>query len=261
METRANFVLIGLFTLAVIASAFGFVYWFSNIGTGRDRATYQVVFNSSVTGLRTGSSVLFNGIRVGEVSELKLNSTAPSEVTAVISIAKSAAIRSDTWVGLDYHGLTGNASVSLRGGSTLAPPPASNVLKADSAAGNDVSTAAREVLRKLDTMISDNTAVLRVSLKNIETFSQTLADNSDRIDRIMAGAEKLMGDGDKPGEFARAARAIREAAENLDKRTERLTTDGRRTLSALERAIKNIDNNPSRLLFGGAAPEAGTVRR
>ena len=29
METRANYALIGLFTLLVVASAFGFVYWFS----------------------------------------------------------------------------------------------------------------------------------------------------------------------------------------------------------------------------------------
>ena len=32
METRANYVLIGLFTLAVILGGFGFVYWFNTIG-------------------------------------------------------------------------------------------------------------------------------------------------------------------------------------------------------------------------------------
>ena len=32
METRANYVLIGLFTLAVIVGAFGFVYWFHHVG-------------------------------------------------------------------------------------------------------------------------------------------------------------------------------------------------------------------------------------
>ena len=34
METRANYVLIGLFTLAVILGGFGFVYWFNTIGAG-----------------------------------------------------------------------------------------------------------------------------------------------------------------------------------------------------------------------------------
>ena len=273
METRANYILIGAFTLAVIFGAFGFVYWFNNVGIG-DRATYRVVFETPVSGLRTGSSVLFNGIRIGEVTQLALNPQAPRQVVAVISVDKRAAVRADTWVGLDFQGLTGNAAIALRGGSDQAPPPADNVLKADAPAAADVTQAARDVLRKLDGFISDNEHALRSSLKNLEVFSQTLADNSGRIDRIIGGAESLVGTPDKPGEFAEAARAIRAAADNLDKRTadissglerfssvglrewERLAVEGRRTMGTLERTIKNIDKNPSRLLFGGAPAEA-----
>jgi phospholipid/cholesterol/gamma-HCH transport system substrate-binding protein len=275
METRANYILIGAFTIVAILGAFGFVYWFSNVGIG-DRATYRVEFETPVSGLRTGSSVLFNGIRIGEVTALTLNPQAPRQVVAVIAVDKRAAVRSDTWVGLDYQGLTGNAAIALRGGSDTAPAPADDVLKANASGAADVTQAAREVLRKLDGFISDNDAALRTSLRNLEIFSQTLADNSQRIDRIIGGAETLIGTADTPGEFAEAARAIRAAADNLDKRTagissglerfssvglrewERLAVDGRRTMGALERTIKNIDKNPSRLLFGGApaAPEA-----
>ena len=74
METRANYALIGLFMLAVTAGAFVFVYWFSRAGEGGDRAIYRVVFDGAVSGLRTGGAVFFNGIKVGEVSDLKLNS-------------------------------------------------------------------------------------------------------------------------------------------------------------------------------------------
>ena len=38
METRANFVLIGSFTLAVIAAAFGFVLWFQSLHTTKARS-------------------------------------------------------------------------------------------------------------------------------------------------------------------------------------------------------------------------------
>ena len=276
METRANYILIGVFALAVIAGAFGFVYWFSNIGLA-DRAVYRVVFDTPVSGLRTGGSVLFNGIRIGEVTALTLDPTSPRQVVAVIAIDQRAAVRADTRVGLDYQGLTGNAAIALRGGSDTAPAPAGNVLKADTAGSTDVTTAAREVLHKLENLISDNNQSLRNSLQNIETFSQALADNSGRIDRIIGGAESLIGTSDKPGEFAEAARAIRSAADNLDKRTgeiatglerfssvglrewERLAVEGRRTMGTLERTIKNIDKNPSRLLFGGA-PEPSAKR-
>ena len=92
METKANYVLIGVFTLAVVVGVFGFVYWFQNIGGTGERAFYRVVFDGSVSGLRTGGSVLYNGIRVGEVTGLKLDPEKPQQVTATLSIDKSVAV-------------------------------------------------------------------------------------------------------------------------------------------------------------------------
>ena len=73
MEIRANYIVTGACTLAVIVGVFGFIFWIHNIGGGGERASYRVVFSGSVSGLRTGGSVLFNGIRVGEVSGLALD--------------------------------------------------------------------------------------------------------------------------------------------------------------------------------------------
>ena len=276
METRANYVLIGLFTLGVILGGFGFVYWFNTIGAAGDRAPYRIVFEGSVSGLRTGASVLFNGIRVGEVTDLKLNPAAPREVVAVVAIDKSVAVRADTWVNLEYQGVTGTASIALKGGSQSAPPAPGTppTLRVDAGAAADVTQTARDAMRRLDSLVADNEAVLKGALKNIEAFSQTLASNSDRITHILAGAEALIGGGDTPGDIAQAARAIKTAAENLDARTadiatglarfsnnglrewERLATEGRRTLVEVERTFKNIDRNPSRLIFGGSAAAA-----
>ena len=68
MEIRARYALIGLFMLAVILASFGFVYWLENKGGFTQNAVYEVRFEGSVSGLLVGSSVLFNGIRVGEVT-------------------------------------------------------------------------------------------------------------------------------------------------------------------------------------------------
>src|SRR6266700_2423628 len=154
METRANYVLMGTFTLAVIVAAFGFVYWFSTIGQGGARAAYRVTFDGSVTGLRTGGSVLFNGIKVGEVTDLRLNPQDPRQVVATIAVESSVPVRSDTRVGLDFQGLTGIASVALKGGTPDAPLlPTTNgepaLLTADPNAGQDAIQAARDVLRRL----------------------------------------------------------------------------------------------------------------
>src|SRR6266705_6603403 len=117
METRANYALIGLFTLAVIFGAFGFVYWFKTFGQQPVRTAYMVHFNGSVSGLLNGGSVLFNGLKVGEVTELGLIPDDPSRVYATISIDARTPVKTDTAAELQFGGLTGVASVALQGGS------------------------------------------------------------------------------------------------------------------------------------------------
>ncbi|HVT55917.1 MAG TPA: MlaD family protein, partial [Xanthobacteraceae bacterium] len=121
METKANYSLIGLFTLAVIAGAFGFVYWFQNVGGGGAKAYYRVVFGGSVSGLNVGGPVLFNGIRVGEVTGLALDAQHPERVVANIAIQQSVPLHKDTEVGMQFQGLTGIASLSLKGGTAKSP--------------------------------------------------------------------------------------------------------------------------------------------
>jgi phospholipid/cholesterol/gamma-HCH transport system substrate-binding protein len=283
METRANYVLIGLFTLAVIAGAFGFVLWFSTAGGAGERTNYRIVFDGSVSGLNAGASVLFNGIRVGEVTGLALDPASPRAVVAMVSVDKAVAVRTDTSVSLEYQGVTGLASIALRGGSVDAPPPPGTppTLKVDAAGAQDVTQAAREAMRRIDALVADNEVVLKTSLRNIEVFSQALATNSDRISHILAGAEGLLGTDTQPGDIAQAARAIKTATEHLDARTaeistglarfsnnglrewERLATDGRRTLADVDRMVRNIDSNPSRLIFGGsnAAADDGKSKK
>ena len=116
METRANYVLIGVFTLAVVFGAFGFVWWLERAGEGGGRKSYEIVFDSSVSGLRPGAPVHFNGIRVGEVGALRLDSTDPRKVVVTVSVASAVPVRADTRASLEYQGLTGIASVAMAGG-------------------------------------------------------------------------------------------------------------------------------------------------
>ena len=276
---------IGLFTLAVIAGGFGFVYWFSRAGDGGERAVYRVVFDGPVSGLRTGGWVLFNGIKVGEVSELKLNPDNPRQVVAAIAVDKGVPMRADTRVGLDFQGLTGIASISVKGGSPDAAPLVSETgqpatLTADPSATQDVTTTIRDVaastgalVRRLDEVLADNRDTLKSTLGNLETFSSTLARNSERLDRIMAGLDNFAS-GDVKTELIDTARSMRTLTDNLDKRTaeisvgltrfsnnglreyEALAVDARRTLADLGRAIRNFDRNPQRVLFGPSSSDA-----
>jgi phospholipid/cholesterol/gamma-HCH transport system substrate-binding protein len=273
METRANFVLIGTFTLAVIAAAFGFVLWFQNLHTTKLRSPLRIVFEGPAAGLRNGGSVNFNGIRVGEVMSVKLDN--PRRVVALAMVENNAPIRKDTLVGLEFQGLTGVAAISLKGGEVAAPSVPLDedgvpILTADPNALQDVTEAIRATLQNINRVVADNQQSVKNSLRNVEAFTATLARNSERIDAIMVKIDAVMGKADgvvaktdnimlgldalaggkDGGELFQAVKSIRELAEDFDKRSGLLMADGRRTLGDISRAVNNLDKNPTRLLFG-----------
>lgn len=198
METSARYILVGLFALIAIVAGFGFVYWLNNNGTVGERETYQIHFLGPVSGLQNGAAVQLNGIRVGEVTSLRLDDN--NQVTATIAILKGMTLRADTGVSVDFQGLMGTALISLKGGSAKSPvlvpnPQQPPVLQADVSAGQDLTQTARGTLNRIDKILEDNAAPLKDTIANIKTFSAALARNSNRVDTILAGLEKMTGGG------------------------------------------------------------------
>ena len=274
MEDRAKYVLVGLFTFAVIVGAFGFVYWLHNSVGTKESASYRLIFDGSVTGLRIGAPVLFNGIRVGEVTDLRLTKN-PAEVAAMVAVEPATPVRKDTRVTLEYAGLTGIASVSLKGVLASAPPLLRKAgemptLRAESNAGQDMSTAVRETLGKANAVISENQEAVHNAITNIETFSKSLARNSDKLDKLVDDANEAMT-------------SFKQLGDHLDERTAELTTgaiklmdntnkvmdtankvldtankhieivgnDAHRAIIHIDKAVTDLAKHPQRILFGG----------
>src|SRR5450756_171303 len=195
METRAPFVVVGAFVLATIVAVFGFVYWLHNTGGLGPRTTYHVQFDGSVPGLLVGAAVLFNGIRVGEVTDLALVPDSPRRVNATVSVATTTPVRADTKVGLDFQGLTGVPVIALEGGTQQASSGQVPTLIAEPGAGQSMTQAARDALRKVDSVLSENSEPLKDTIANFKIFSEGLARNTGKLDGIIAGVEKLTGGG------------------------------------------------------------------
>ncbi|MDQ6703213.1 MAG: MCE family protein [Pseudomonadota bacterium] len=253
METRANYALIGVFTLAVITAAFGFVLWFSGAEKPGGRKTYKIIFTGSVSGLSDGGVVLFNGVRVGAVTKIDLLPQDPSRVDALIDVDAKVPVRADTKARLEYTGFTGVASVALTGGALDAPPlPTSpqqpGVIVADRSDFQDliatarrVATQASDFFTKTNRLIDDNSASITASVKNAEKFSDALAANSDGLKDFMgaiadvgksikpltAKLEGLAGDADDvlKGDVAAAAKSVKKAADDLDSRMKEIAAN------------------------------------
>jgi phospholipid/cholesterol/gamma-HCH transport system substrate-binding protein len=192
----------------------------------------------------------------------------PRRVVALAMIENNAPIRKDTLVGLEFQGLTGVAAISLKGGEEAAPSVPLDedgipVLTADPNALQDVTEAIRGTLQNINKVVSDNQEAVKNSLHNLETFTASLARNSEKIDNVMLKVDGVMGKADSlmlglntiaggnaGGELNLMVKSIRELADDFDKRSGALMADGRRTLGDISRAVNNLDRNPTRLLFG-----------
>jgi phospholipid/cholesterol/gamma-HCH transport system substrate-binding protein len=198
METRANYALIGLFTLAVFASMMGFVYWFASGRNAGTKLSYRIVFNGSVSGLNKGSLVRFNGLRVGEVTVIDLVPNEPSRVMAIIEVDQKTPIKADTRARLEYQGLTGQASVQLSGGTASAPALTSPdggraVIFADRSDFQDILETVQRlsgrtdaILGRIEKVIGDNESSIGGTIRSVEIFAKALADNSAGVGAFLA---------------------------------------------------------------------------
>ena len=225
METRANYALVGLFTLAVIAAAFGFVYWFRAASNAGDRTPYRLVFTGSVSGLTKGSQVRFNGIPVGQVNSVELLPNDPSRAVAIIEVNPQTPVRTDTRARLEFAGLTGVASVHLSGKEGNAPPltnpdgKGAPTIYADRSDFQDLFETAQRLAAKVDTavdrvnkILEDGEGPLSNTLRNIEGFSKAVNDNSPGLSafvtQMTSTAQRFSALSDRVDKLSEAADSI-----------------------------------------------------
>ncbi len=225
METRANYVLIGAFTLAAVVGAFLFIMWIAGYGSSGSHRTFQVVFKGSVAGLSAGANVSFNGIKVGEVTHLTFSRSDPHQVVADIDVNSDAPIDKNTRARLETQGLTGGAVVALLGGVTAGPalvaengrPPViyaeqsvqlQDILDSVSA----LSTKATTVLEDADKIIAENSPTIHSALANVDQFSKALANNSEGIDAALKSVGEL---GKQIGPLAARLQTLSDDADRL----------------------------------------------
>ena len=246
MESRANAALIGAFTLGVLALAFVFIYWLARDNWGADTRTLTIEFSGPVTGMTPGSEVLFNGINVGTVSAILQDPADPERVIAQLSVDADQPIKEDTKATVGIQGLTGLGYMKLVGGSKDKPnlfeTPGPVTLTADPAATDDLLAAAGEfmgradtILREIEDLVKTNRAAVDTSVANVQSFTEALAKNSDKIatfvdsvagaaDGITTLSKRLEGVVDKseailaevePDDVRQTITQLRETADNV----------------------------------------------
>ncbi|MHA6162737.1 MlaD family protein [Pseudomonas sichuanensis] len=244
METRAHHVLIGLVTVLVVAGAMLFGLWLTKSSVDDTFKDYEVVFNEAVSGLSRGSPVQYNGIKVGDVSTLRLDPKDPRRVLARIRLSADTPVKEDTKAKLTLAGVTGNSFIQLTGGTpespalkgqdgklpviVASPSPISQLLNDSS----DLVTNINLLLHNANQMFSEN---------NIEHLSNTLA-NLDQTTGAFANQKDGIGAAIvQLGEVGKQASATLAETQALMRNANGLLgTQGKQAIGSAEQAMQSL---------------------
>lgn len=252
METRAHHILIGLFAVCIVTAGILFGLWLGKSGSDRAFSDYDIVFEEAVQGLSQGSTVQFNGIRVGDVARLRLDPADPRRVRARIRVSSDTPVTTTTIARLAMAGITGISTIQLSSGEkpgdrlvssgdqvpviVAAPSPFSRLLSG----GEDMMLNVNQLVVLAQDLLSEkNVATVGRTLANVEEITTTVAAQRSDMNLALRSVNKAS---------EQATRALGEAATVLATVNGLLDEQGRATfdstrqaMAALERTLTSID--------------------
>lgn len=275
METRARYMIVGLFVLSSLAGILIFFLWLAKSDVNNQKNYYNIYFKGSVTGLSPGASVSYLGVPVGNVKKIELDPNDLSQVKILVAIKDTIPVKEDAYASLELQGLTGYKLVQITGGSPESPllkkKPGEKypVIPSRYSGVEEIMTTLPRLVNKFTNLVDrinatfneENRENFAVILKNTNELSKNLAESTAPLKSLIQNLDKLSVSAD--GTLTR----IDKAAEHFTsyfgdnrKALDTLTQTGSyeliKTLSETREMVKNakqffesLDENPRSLLI------------
>lgn len=290
METRAAYVAVGTFVLALSIGVLVAVLWLAHAQFNEEKTRYDIYFAYVGTGLVQGSPVRISGVTVGRVVRVGLDPDNPGRVRVTIEVNGDAPIRSDSVASIEITSLTGGAAVEVTPGSRGAPPiqitdnePYPVIWSRESdiqqlvASIPDLLNKISDLTVRLSNTVDDkNRAALASTLENLSKVTAVAAARSDDIDHLIVDGAGDMKD------LKQAIASLNDAALRVDKlavnagdavrdfqglvnenraplkrftengldELQQLVTRTNALVDSMSRAVDALNRDPSRLLYG-----------
>ena len=236
METKANYLLIGAFTLLSILGAFGLFIWLAKVEIDRQYAYYDVLFDN-VAGLGTAGDVRYNGLPVGQVVDLRFDESDSSKVRVRIEVRADTPVNTETVAQLQSQGVTGVSYVGLSGGSPESTPlPDGSMIPSERSALQSVFEGAPALLNKAIDLLEDINLVFDEENRElVSTILQNTSAATGRLDSTLSNIESLSGD------LSVAAQEIAAFTDRLDSLADTAETTLTAGTTALETATETFE--------------------
>jgi len=206
MEKDANYALVGLISLLLLVGLMTFGIWLSQLNLNRDFQNYDIVFQGPVNGLSKGGEVRFNGIKVGEITQIELYPQNTEKVVAHVRMSADVPVRADSVASIEPLGITGvnfiQVSAGTRGnplireqtpfGRTPVIPSRPSALDGILSGGESVLTETVKALPGINAILTPtNIASIEGTLRNTEAFSEELARRKEVVADTQAALQSL----------------------------------------------------------------------
>ena len=107
MERKAHYALIGTFVLVSLTALLAFTAWLSDAQFDKKYDNYEISFRGGVQGLSEGTEVRFNGLKVGDITELRIDPNDNNSVIVDIQVESNTPIDFESVGRMEPLGLTG----------------------------------------------------------------------------------------------------------------------------------------------------------
>ena len=195
METKANYIVVGAFTLVLLLGLVTAVVWLADVGLDEEFAYYDLFFEGSVTGLKPGNPVRYRGVPVGVVTDMKINPDNVEQVKVTIEVPNDTPIKEDTEASLEFQGITGIAYVQITGGTHDAPPlrripgRGNPVIKSKPSQLQEIIEAAPELVNRVISLV--DRANLLLGDANQKNFAEAMANVSSITGSFASGSDDI----------------------------------------------------------------------
>jgi phospholipid/cholesterol/gamma-HCH transport system substrate-binding protein len=107
MERKAHYALIGTFVLVSLTALLAFTAWLSDAQFDKKYDNYEISFRGGVQGLSEGTEVRFNGLKVGDITELRIDPNDNNSVIVDIQVVSNTPVDFESIGRMEPLGLTG----------------------------------------------------------------------------------------------------------------------------------------------------------
>ncbi|OGO93066.1 MAG: hypothetical protein A3F41_04210 [Coxiella sp. RIFCSPHIGHO2_12_FULL_44_14] len=263
MDTKVNYVAVGLFVIALVAVLIGIVIWLTTLRIEEDTQKYVTYLRDEVSGLNQRSDVRFSGVKIGYVDTVRLDPQDPRRVMVVMKIKKSAPITTATVARLSSEGLSGVHYIGLKAlvphasPLTVCPGQKYPIIPSEPSLLVKMSDAIKKVTESITGLSNDirqvfdkeNRLAFKNALQNIEKITHAIAINSQNINQSLQSTNQLLlNSAAASKELPIMMQRINATLAEIDKTAKSMTRAGVSVANTMDQSTKTVQNVSHQLI-------------